>query len=61
MKLLHWATLHPQGSSNLAAIRFSAPVIIKVLRIFGPNERLFANEPNILRHAIVIRSLTPKL
>ncbi|KIM25513.1 hypothetical protein M408DRAFT_315059 [Serendipita vermifera MAFF 305830] len=49
MKLLHWATLHPQGSSNLAAIRFSAAVSVKLIRIFGPNERLFANDPDILR------------
>ncbi|KAG8788230.1 hypothetical protein FRC15_005400 [Serendipita sp. 397] len=41
MKLLHWTTLEPQGPSNLAAIRFSSPVNIKVLRIFKPGESLF--------------------
>lgn len=49
MQLLHWATLEPQGPSNLAAIRFSAPVRIQTLRVFGPGDRLFENDPNIIR------------
>ena len=51
--LLHWATLQPQGPSNLAAIRFSSPVIVHKLRIFPFGERLFENEPSITRRARV--------
>jgi hypothetical protein len=54
MRLLHWSTLQPQGSSSLAAIRFSTPVIIRVLRIFGPREPLFGNDLSILRQAAII-------
>lgn len=49
MRLLHWTTLEPQGPSTLAAIRFSAPVIVNRLRILGPGERVFQNEPSIIR------------
>lgn len=56
MQLLHWTTLEPQGPSTLAAIRFTVPVVIQRLRVFGPGERVFENEPSIIRQAIIFHA-----
>ncbi|PVF96470.1 hypothetical protein CPB86DRAFT_708968 [Serendipita vermifera] len=48
MQLLHWTTLEPGGPSNLAAVRFSSPVNVQLLKIFGPHERIFENDTSII-------------
>ena len=42
MGLLCWCTLSPQGPSNLAAIRFSAPVRVASIQVFPKGARPFA-------------------
>uniref|UniRef100_D8PQY6 Virilizer N-terminal domain-containing protein n=1 Tax=Schizophyllum commune (strain H4-8 / FGSC 9210) TaxID=578458 RepID=D8PQY6_SCHCM len=43
MGLLCWCTLYPQGPSNLAAIRFSAPVRVASIHVFPKGARPFAD------------------
>ncbi|KII95268.1 hypothetical protein PLICRDRAFT_48230 [Plicaturopsis crispa FD-325 SS-3] len=40
--LLHWCTLRPSGSSNLAALRFSTPVRVQSIAIFPTGARPFS-------------------
>ena len=40
--LLHWCTLEPAGPSHIAAIRFSAPIRVKCIRIFPTGARPFS-------------------
>ena len=42
MGLLCWCTLSPQGPSNLAAIRFSAPVRVASIQVFPKGAQPFA-------------------
>ncbi|EKM59767.1 uncharacterized protein PHACADRAFT_170376 [Phanerochaete carnosa HHB-10118-sp] len=46
--LLHWCTLEPAGSSNLAAIRFTSPVRIHSISIFPTDDKPFTQDPNII-------------
>ncbi|ESK95101.1 hypothetical protein Moror_13833 [Moniliophthora roreri MCA 2997] len=48
MKLLHWCTLSPQGPSSLAAIRFSAPIRVSLIRIFPNGSQPFTNCPDVI-------------
>ncbi|KDQ64455.1 hypothetical protein JAAARDRAFT_145190 [Jaapia argillacea MUCL 33604] len=45
--LLHWCTLEPAGSSNVAAIRFSAAVRVQSIRIFPSGAQPFELSPDI--------------
>jgi hypothetical protein len=46
--LLHWSTLEPAAPSNIAALRFSAPVRVRSLCIFPKGAAPFAQQPEIL-------------
>ncbi|EAU84430.1 hypothetical protein CC1G_01426 [Coprinopsis cinerea okayama7 len=48
MSLLQWCSLRPQGPSNLAAIRFSAPIQITSLRVFPKGARPFKQAPDVV-------------
>ncbi|PFH51340.1 hypothetical protein AMATHDRAFT_142962 [Amanita thiersii Skay4041] len=48
MVLLHWSTLQPSSSSNIAAVRFAAPVRVTSLRIFPTGAQPFAQHPHII-------------
>ncbi|KAF6762011.1 hypothetical protein DFP72DRAFT_877750 [Ephemerocybe angulata] len=45
-QLLQWCTLSPQGESNLAAIRFAAPIRISTIRIFPKDAQPFKELPD---------------
>jgi hypothetical protein len=46
--LLHWCTLEPAGPSNLAAIRFSAPIRVQCIRVFPTGAIPFSQSPEII-------------
>ncbi|KAH6914765.1 hypothetical protein BKA70DRAFT_1093863 [Coprinopsis sp. MPI-PUGE-AT-0042] len=48
MSLLQWCTLRPQGPSNLAAIRFSAPIHISSLKVFPNGAKPFKEAPDVV-------------
>ena len=48
MALLHWSTLEPHLPSNLAAVRFAAPIRVSSLRIFPSGARPFAQVSDII-------------
>ncbi|TFK25945.1 hypothetical protein FA15DRAFT_319512 [Coprinopsis marcescibilis] len=48
MSLLHCASLSPQGPSNLAAIRFSAPIRISFLRVYPKGSTPFQQAPDVV-------------
>ncbi|KAK2465996.1 hypothetical protein APHAL10511_001637 [Amanita phalloides] len=48
MPLLHWSTLEPHPPSNLAAVRFAAPIRVSSLRIFPTGVSPFAQVPDII-------------
>jgi hypothetical protein len=48
MGLLHWCILAPEGPSNLAAVRFTAPIRVSSIRIFPNGTQPFANSPEVV-------------
>lgn len=56
--LLHWCTLEPTGPSNLAAIRFSAPIRVQRIRIFPTGAKPFSQSPEITAYALCFKQLS---
>ncbi|KAF8638616.1 hypothetical protein AX17_002157 [Amanita inopinata Kibby_2008] len=48
MPLLHWSTLQPSPSSDIAAVRFAAPIRVSSLSIFPTGARPFSQSPEIV-------------
>ncbi|KAJ6515411.1 hypothetical protein C8R45DRAFT_208402 [Mycena sanguinolenta] len=48
MVLLHWCTLVPEGESNLAAIRFTAPIHVSFIRVFPKGAHPFPDSPDLV-------------
>ena len=58
MPLLHWSTLEPHLPSNLAAVRFAAPIRVSALRIFPAGARPFLQVPDIIALATLLVLIT---
>ncbi|KAF8592662.1 hypothetical protein K439DRAFT_1504349 [Ramaria rubella] len=48
LMLLLWGTLQPHGASNLASVRFSGPVRIRLIRIHPKGTSLFRQNPEAI-------------
>jgi hypothetical protein len=52
MGLLHWCILTPEGPSNLAAVRFAAPIRVSSIRVFPNGAQPFAHSPEIVASVV---------
>ncbi len=48
MKLLYWGTVRPEAASDIAALRFTTPLHITLIRVFASEAQPFANCPEIV-------------
>ncbi|KAF9037810.1 hypothetical protein BDZ89DRAFT_1061396 [Hymenopellis radicata] len=48
MKLLYWGTVRPEAASDIAALRFTTPLHITLIRVFSSEAQPFANCPEIV-------------